>query len=255
MLFRKQADGSITLEATIALPIFITFVLAMIIMTKMALFQMAIQSATNETVKQIATHVYPAYVLMEGAKDTEFGQKATYYIDETASGWRKVKEAESGLNSLGIDLTFTKAVEEIVGEAVNAVACATATPIVKSYADGRILNLDNIKVTRVVFDNEYLTIETQYPYKIALPFIPESTIYLRAQATERLWNQCSDYEDKAEREVSFVGSKRSDKYHILGAPCIGRDAINPENLVSFSTQEEAHSAGYVLCKICERQLK
>lgn len=47
---------------------------------------------------------------------------------------------------------------------------------------------------------------------------------------------------------SYVGSKKSDKYH--KPSCYHVDRILPENLRIFSSKSAATSAGYVPCKIC-----
>lgn len=256
MSFRRQKEGSITLEAAIAMPFFVAFIIAMIVMTKMAIFQMALQSATNTTVQQMATHIYPAYVLMGEMKQTELGEKATSYVNKTSSTWGKIKESEEFLRSLGINLTFTGTVEAAVEQAVQAIECTAATPIVRAYADSRVLDTRKLTVTRVVFDDEYLAIEAQYQYTMAIPFFSR-TVNLKALSTERMWNQCSDYARKPKdtSQAKFVGTINSNKYHILNAPCIGRDAIYPENLVYFYSEEEAIKANRVLCQICAKQLE
>ena len=47
---------------------------------------------------------------------------------------------------------------------------------------------------------------------------------------------------------SFVGSKKSDVYHYPS--CGSAKSIKPENLVTFSSVEEAKNAGYRPCKKC-----
>ena len=46
----------------------------------------------------------------------------------------------------------------------------------------------------------------------------------------------------------FVGSKKSDVYHYPN--CGSAKSIKPENLITFSSVEEAKSAGYRPCKKC-----
>ena len=47
----------------------------------------------------------------------------------------------------------------------------------------------------------------------------------------------------------FVGSKKSDVYHYPW--CHYVDRINPENLISFDTPEDAIAAGYRPCRVCK----
>lgn len=49
--------------------------------------------------------------------------------------------------------------------------------------------------------------------------------------------------------TQFVGSKNSDKYHYCD--CRYAKRIDSENLVCFSSEEEAQSEGYVPCGVCE----
>lgn len=49
-------------------------------------------------------------------------------------------------------------------------------------------------------------------------------------------------------ETAYVGSVNSNKYH---KPfCRWAKKINPENLVSFETENDAAQKGYVPCKVC-----
>jgi len=47
----------------------------------------------------------------------------------------------------------------------------------------------------------------------------------------------------------FVGSKNSDKYHY--PDCSYAKKIKPENLVEFSSVQEAMERSYVPCKVCK----
>lgn len=47
----------------------------------------------------------------------------------------------------------------------------------------------------------------------------------------------------------FVGSKKSNKYHYPS--CRWAQKIKPENLVKFTSPEEATKAGYIPCKVCK----
>ncbi len=49
--------------------------------------------------------------------------------------------------------------------------------------------------------------------------------------------------------TNFVGSVNSDKYHFCD--CYWAGQIHRENLVCFTDVDEARSAGYVPCKVCE----
>lgn len=56
-------------------------------------------------------------------------------------------------------------------------------------------------------------------------------------------------QSQKDSEKKFVGSKNSDKYHVL--TCKWAERIKPENRRYFASVEEAQKAGYVPCKICK----
>ncbi|MBN2015087.1 MAG: hypothetical protein JW778_07900 [Candidatus Altiarchaeota archaeon] len=49
--------------------------------------------------------------------------------------------------------------------------------------------------------------------------------------------------------TNFVGSLSSDKYH--NCDCRYAKKIKPENIVCFSSREDAESEGYVPCGVCK----
>jgi hypothetical protein len=50
------------------------------------------------------------------------------------------------------------------------------------------------------------------------------------------------------KEVVYVASKGSDKYHVAG--CSAATAIKPENKVIFKSKAEAEKVGYKPCGLC-----
>jgi hypothetical protein len=61
----KKSRGSITIEACVALPIFLGFFIMILIMIKIACINIVLNHAVNETAKQLATTVYPISFLNE----------------------------------------------------------------------------------------------------------------------------------------------------------------------------------------------
>jgi hypothetical protein len=49
--------------------------------------------------------------------------------------------------------------------------------------------------------------------------------------------------------AEFWASKKSNKYHY--PDCRWAQKINPENLIKFTSPEEAQKAGYMPCKVCK----
>ena len=50
-------------------------------------------------------------------------------------------------------------------------------------------------------------------------------------------------------EPMFVGSKKSDKYHL--PTCKWAKKIKPNHLLEFSTRSDAITSGYFPCKVCK----
>lgn len=73
------------------------------------------------------------------------------------------------------------------------------------------------------------------------PYYPECTEYPKFKSSYTT-------DDVSEKEVVFVGSKNSNKYHRLS--CIWAHKINPENLIGFKSKKDAKKYRYVPCKVC-----
>jgi hypothetical protein len=61
----KKLKGSVTIEACVILPIFLSFFLILLTLVKIACINIALDHAVNETAKQIATCAYPVSFLNE----------------------------------------------------------------------------------------------------------------------------------------------------------------------------------------------
>ncbi len=53
-----------------------------------------------------------------------------------------------------------------------------------------------------------------------------------------------------QKECALVGSKNSNKYHLLS--CQWASKIKPENRVCFSSKEDAEAKGYIPAKCCNK---
>lgn len=53
----------------------------------------------------------------------------------------------------------------------------------------------------------------------------------------------------APNEYTYVGSKKSDKYHLPS--CRYAQSIDDENRIGWASREEAEAAGYEACKVCK----
>ncbi len=70
-------QGSMVVEASLVMPMFIFFVLFLIYIVQMTLVSTALQSTVSDTVKMVSTHMYPVALAIEPKKpgDNEDGKK------------------------------------------------------------------------------------------------------------------------------------------------------------------------------------
>jgi len=192
-LFKKE-DGSITLEAAIFMPIFILFLVFLIYMIKFSLVDIAINRATSETAKQIATQLYPAQVLVDEVHTLAKGNE---FYEELEAGVSENLELieTSDKTTLGED-TYND-IKDSVGEELSGAAAVPITYVVKSYLEledaTNIVEADNVEVMSVklpdIFNNggnKYVEITTQYELDLPIPFVEEPFI-IEKYSKEQAW--------------------------------------------------------------------
>ncbi len=69
-----------------------------------------------------------------------------------------------------------------------------------------------------------------------------------AQAMPAVKKEVKSAEKATEKAPKYVASSESKTYHL--ASCMWAKKIKPENLVGFSSEKKAETAGYQPCKIC-----
>lgn len=57
----------------------------------------------------------------------------------------------------------------------------------------------------------------------------------------------SNYSSSSQQQI-YVGSSNSDKYHLPN--CEWAQKIKSQNLIKFSSEDDAQDNGYVSCKVC-----
>lgn len=193
-----------SLEGVIVLPFFIAFAVTLIILIRISIVQMALQSAVSETTKQIATHYYPMAIAYGKWQQTDLAQgidKAMGYADQAQA---KVDEYGAMVPPILIDGTETKLngsevrISDWCDEQVNNAAKAAVSPLaeaaVKAVADRNVLNVDKIsaKVVDIPDMDElsksgYIAIEAEYEMALNIPFIHVEPIKIKKRAVERAW--------------------------------------------------------------------
>jgi hypothetical protein len=212
----KSEQGGIVLESALILPLFLTFIVALILFIQISLAEMALQSAVTETAKSIATQLYPVKLVVQEAK-IKYDQSQTSsvinsVITRVQSARGKIIGAEDFIDDYSAYipdqiLDILKLEKEMREQGEGALQTeynsfienqfrprvnAAFTPIVFAYSDSALVRRDNLKVTSVIFPDlltggeKYFGVEAQLAYRLRLPFI-NRTLMLKKKAFERAW--------------------------------------------------------------------
>lgn len=188
--FRRKENGSVTLEAAVFMPVFILFLVFLIYMIRFSLVDIALNRATSETAKQIATQIYPAKL----AADKLSGVAKSGY-EEMLDGIKNNQDilTDGVVDSLGEQ--GANLLKSGAGKIVDQAQVAILTEVVKNNlekeAEMNIINLDNVEVESAVLpvtsgSAKYVEIIATYELDLPIPFIEEPFI-LRKKAVERAW--------------------------------------------------------------------
>ncbi|TDF99590.1 TadE/TadG family type IV pilus assembly protein [Paenibacillus piri] len=217
-LIRDQ-EGGIVMEAALVLPMFLSFVLMLIVFIQISLTEMALQSAVSETTKVLAVHMYPVDLLYAQAKSKWDQSAANGWIEQAKGkieavqqkavnaeqfvedyerwipdpvvkliGWEQ-KEREQ-LEALA--QAETEEAKERVKAAYTPVLNSAFAPIVAMHANPSRIKKERLKVTRVTFpdlnhkEHAFMSIEAEYELPLHVPFF-KKTVFIRKQAFERAW--------------------------------------------------------------------
>lgn len=211
-----RTEGSIALEASLILPLFTVFIIALICMMKISMTDTALQSSVTESVKVMAAHMYPIQLVSDEInthwKESGIGQNAEEVMDMI----RQAKEKAGQINDF-IDeyivfvpetlLPLVEIIRQLQDEAQESgreavmdfeeslwepLICQAMTPLVIKYADSSKLDTKSLKVTSVILpdlnnkNDAFLGIEASYTFKLPLPFFHKE-IRLVKRAYERVW--------------------------------------------------------------------
>ena len=200
-----EDQGSLTLEATIVLPVFLAIVLFLINVVNVAMVYIAMDHAVSEITKQFATRAYPLKYLNSG---TSVGNPED-----------KLSQVINSLNSLNSGQSTPERLiaSEIVNQLGDCIegesAGAAINRIVKVIAEKKITEIyplvniadRGVVVCQVKMYNPYQTsgnfgtlnniglsgkdvvISVRYKVKLAVPFLPLKEIIMSNTAAERAW--------------------------------------------------------------------
>lgn len=188
----KDENGSITIEASLLIPIMLLFILSLISFVKISIAEMALQESVSESAQTVAHYSFATLVaegkIMEGAEgfldDLTEKQKNNFSNNEIMSKIlddlnEKVKGKIPGLGEV-LDRSVGKSVYQ---------------KLVKSKYEDKVgkssfFNADGIQIVNHNFPTEGkwdVEIEATNEINLVLPFF-EKKIPIRKKAVERAWH-------------------------------------------------------------------
>ncbi|MFS8214307.1 TadE/TadG family type IV pilus assembly protein [Paenibacillus polymyxa] len=194
----RREQGSIVLEASLVLPMFLFFIIFLIYMVQMTLVSTALQTTASEAVKQVSTKIYPVSLAVEAASAkidavrepldelpklsvSEYASQFAAQLPPPIGDW--VESAVHG---------GQKPMEELRGRFTEAALDPVLKPMLKPLMEESILEYDRIHITSVHVPaltgtkDPYFRVELSYELPMKVPFLYRS-IVLQAAAEERLW--------------------------------------------------------------------
>lgn len=186
----RGEKGGISVEASLAMPLFLLLVLFLVCVVKLSAVQMALQSAVSQTVRQAAATMYAAYLAADAAdSDNEaVNMPMADWPDAAAeiAGWLPepagsvISAAMKGDWGPARDLAAT----ELGREAIE--------PLIRRFADAAELEPERVRLSRLSLPDlndrrdAYLRLEVSYEFPIKVPFL-NRPIVLKEAAAERVW--------------------------------------------------------------------
>ncbi|GKS11440.1 hypothetical protein YDYSY3_24400 [Paenibacillus chitinolyticus] len=207
-MFRKSEQGGMVLEAALILPMFVGFIVALIVCIQIAVADMALRSAVSESTKVLAAGLYPVEVLYKQGKvsfdQTALASEGQQVMDTLQNLREQATQAGEFIDSVeaylpdpvvGLLSWVRQTGESGVDGAKEAASSAlhdAMKPVVYSFADKRILKKDRFRISGVTLpsltnrERAYLGFEVTYDFPLAVPFF-NRTLVLKKKALERVW--------------------------------------------------------------------
>ncbi len=197
---RKRESGSITLEASLIMPIFLSFLLLLITFIRISIVDMALTNTVSEATKQIATHMYPIELAYDKWSQTKAGEAVNDTLNKVEETRNKIIDIEDFIESynnllpreIRDLLTIREQFENKMIDMHDQVLSTVFQPIVDHYVDSWIIQLEHFQVIKVTLPNlkekepAYFGIEARYDMPLNIPFI-DKTLSFKKQAYERVW--------------------------------------------------------------------
>jgi hypothetical protein len=200
---QDREAGSIALEASIIVPLFLMFVIAIVILIRTTAVQMALQSSSVQLAKQVATHWKPVILASESIEQAVSSSPASSTPNpsiapaaEKLSGWREIAADAAAKLPEPIGKLSSAALrgdwDSIEDFAISTAGRSVLTPVLRDLADQAVLQPNHLSLHNAVLpsltggSNAFVEIESEYKFPIRVP-ISNKSFVLREKAVERAW--------------------------------------------------------------------
>lgn len=95
----RDPRGSITVEAALVLPLFLAFILFLIMMVRITVVDVALNKAASELTKQVSTHMYPVVLSYDYIRSTSTGGTVFKFVDLATKEEARNRMVESLIQS------------------------------------------------------------------------------------------------------------------------------------------------------------
>ncbi|QOS77511.1 pilus assembly protein [Paenibacillus sp. JNUCC31] len=193
----EREYGSIVLEASLVLPVFLFFVMFLIYIVQMTLVSTALQSTAGEAVKQLSTQIYPVSLVFTPSDSAGNGSEGGWKVPELSlTEW--AEEYASSLPDPLSDWVRAAAargeqpLQEIKTSILETVLDPTVKPLLKPFINTSVLEVDRVHVNGISIPdlknktNPYFRLELSYELPVKVPFLGKS-LRIQAAAAERVW--------------------------------------------------------------------
>lgn len=253
-----KETGSLTVEACIIFPVFLFFILFLLLGVQLACITMALDHGVSETAKKLATSAYPLSLLNEMEEELLPGEQLpANFLPE--------------LNTL-LSEGFNTSYHDLKGQGKYRIA----EELLKQYLTGSLVKKDYLILRQVElpasdpefesrkksaddtsetlipgkdYDQDDVVIQVEYHFRVPLPFAKQP-LALRHTAVEKAWLYGGNgvYTNQAEKGIfSETGqtvyiTRTGSKYHLRGCMYLRKSKIP----IYLADAKKDHQP----CKVC-----
>lgn len=195
----RNVRGSIVLEASLVLPVFLLVIFFLIYMVQMTVISTQMHNVVSNAVKQVSASMYPIALAVKSQQDqgmeegggvnlqipkvslSEWASKFASQMQPPFSDW--VREAAA---------KGDEPLQDLKNQLSEALLDPVIKPLLHPFTEGTILNEDRMHVSQVIVPDlkkgktPYFGLEISYELPIKVPFT-SGKIVLQSKAVERLW--------------------------------------------------------------------